>query len=185
MDLHERGRSLEEQFFLGQNQELIERLKQAENAQVRQQRLGESLGIEDQELLARLDGLGLNPNVATAIQYYPLVHVAWSDGEIDQREELAVTRALSEQGVNTETQAIVQKWLQKKPSEELAFAWKHYVGELRKHLPLADFQRIKENSLNQAKHVASAAGGFLGLGQKISAAEQTALKELEDSLALL
>jgi hypothetical protein len=184
MDLQERGRSLEEQFFLGQNQELIERLKQAQDAQARQQKLGEVLGIDDAELLARLDGLGLNSNVATAIQFYPLVYVAWSDGDIDEREESAVARALKDQGVNSDTQAIVGKWLQKKPREELALAWKSYVEELHKHLPLADFQRLKESSLNQAKNVASAAGGFLGLGQKISAAEQKALKELEETLAL-
>jgi hypothetical protein len=44
-------------------------------------------------------------------------------------------------------------------------------------------QALKQDLLGRARVVAEAAGGFLGLGTRISSAEQAVLTELEQAFA--
>ena len=54
-------------------------------------------------------------------------------------------------------------------------AWKHYLNGLCKKLTPPEIEELKHDLLDLARKVAQAAGGFLGLGNKISAAEQAVL----------
>ena len=58
-------------------------------------------------------------------------------------------------------------------------AWKHYVSGLCQRLEKPEIERLKDNVLGLARKVAEAAGGFLGIGNKISVAERTVLRKLE------
>jgi hypothetical protein len=60
--------------------------------------------------------------------------------------------------------------------------WKTYVKRLWGRFTSEERWRMRENLLGSAREVAEAAGGFLGLTSKISAAERRVLEELEKML---
>jgi hypothetical protein len=65
----------------------------------------------------------------------------------------------------------------------LLAAWKAYVAGLSRTLDVHAKQALKQDLLGRARVVAEAAGGFLGLGKRISSAEQAVLTELEQAFA--
>jgi GTP1/Obg family GTP-binding protein len=62
-------------------------------------------------------------------------------------------------------------------------AWKHYVQELRRQLDAKEAEELRRELLDRAYSVARAAGGFLGFGDKMSAAERSMLAKLEEVFA--
>ena len=56
-------------------------------------------GISDEKVLDKLDDLGLTTETVAAISLTPLVHVAWSDGEVDKQERTAVLKAARQYGL--------------------------------------------------------------------------------------
>jgi hypothetical protein len=64
-------------------------------------------------------------------------------------------------------------------SPEMVAAWKHYIEGLCKKLTPPEIENLKHELLDLARDVAQAAGGFLGLGSKISTAEKAVLEDLE------
>ena len=66
-----------------------------------------------------------------------------------------------------------------KPSTVLLDAWIHYTRALCERLSASERQTLKNELMGRARSVAESAGGFLGMGNKISDAEQTVLHELE------
>ena len=57
-------------------------------------------------------------------------------------------------------------------------AWREYVGALAESLDRAALDALKNDVMGRARGVAEAAGGFLGLGNKVSSEEQAVLDEL-------
>ena len=56
--------------------------------------------------------------------------------------------------------------------------WKDYVRALAETMSAEDRRFFKGRVLDRARGVAEAAGGFLGIGSKVSAPEQKVLDEL-------
>jgi hypothetical protein len=59
--------------------------------------------------------------------------------------------------------------------------WREYVSALSATLTDDARQALKSELLGRARTVAEAAGGFMGMGQKVSAAEAAVLGELEQA----
>jgi hypothetical protein len=78
---------------------------------------------------------------------------------------------------------MLESWLSKRPEPKLVEAWKRYVQSLWPSLTDQERDEIRAMGLQRARHVAEAAGGFLGLTSKISAPEQAALDEMARLLA--
>jgi hypothetical protein len=78
---------------------------------------------------------------------------------------------------------VLEHWLKKRPAAEMLEAWKHYVQELRRQLEGPQVEEFQHELLDRARSVASAAGGFLGFGNKMSPAECALLAELEQAFA--
>ena len=76
---------------------------------------------------------------------------------------------------------LLEIWTHDRPAPELLDAWKAYVGTLCAELSADERQRLQEKLLGRARAVAEAAGGFLGLGKKISAEEEAMLAELQSA----
>ena len=76
-----------------------------------------------------------------------------------------------------------QGWLTKRPSPELLASWKAYMAALSPSLDEGTRSALRREILNRARSVAESAGGFLGLGSKVSDAEQAVLTDLERSFA--
>ncbi|MEN6307974.1 MAG: hypothetical protein ABFD91_09490, partial [Anaerohalosphaeraceae bacterium] len=72
-----------------------------------------------------------------------------------------------------------RQWLQHRPSQELLNAWMHYIQGLCETLTAAQKKNLKNELVGHARQIAQAAGGFLGLGNKISEAERCVLERLE------
>ena len=184
--LGDRRKALEEEFFRKQDQKLREQLRAKEQQKKLKQALTDASGITREEGLARLIELGISAETVAALTLVPLVEVAWADGKVDDRERKAILRAAEEAEIGkiangTVAYALLENWLATRPPKSLRLAWEDYVKELCKTLTPEDRIRL-ERVLDRARDVAVAAGGFLGVGKKISAEEEAVLAELATAI---
>ena len=181
--LGDRRKALEEEFFHKEDQKLREQLRAKEQQKKLKQALTDASGITREEGLARLIELGISAETVAALTLVPLVEVAWADGKVDDRERKAILRAAEEAGIanGTVAHALLENWLVTRPPKSLRLAWEDYVKELCKKLTPEDRIRL-ERVLGRARDVAIAAGGFLGLGKKVSAEEEAVLAELATAI---
>jgi hypothetical protein len=179
--MEDRRKALEESFFAREDRKRVEELKAKMQAKEQRATLAAASGLRDGEALDHLAKVGISAETLVAFSLVPLVVVAWADGSLDGREAEAVLRAAADSGVAEGTPAweMLRGWLVNMPDPGLMAAWKEYVFSLKAELKEVAVMELKNQVLTRARTVAESAGGFLGLGKKISAAEQTALEELE------
>lgn len=181
--LTERRQALEEEFFRRQEQEQIAKLRQQREREELRQALTEVSGITDVQVLDRLIDLGIQPRTLAPLALVPLVVVAWADGTLDAREREAIEQAAAACGVGRGSAgyALLETWLEEKPDPALLRLWKEYVQSWSRAVDPAVWAQFRDDILQRARAVAEAAGGFLGLGRKVSAAEAAVLRELADA----
>lgn len=179
-----RKRALEEEFFRKRERELLARIQAEQARQSARQALAEASGLTDPAALDHLVALGIAPETLLALRLVPLVEVAWADGHLDERERRAVLSALPAAGLapGSPSHALVESWLASPPPPALLEAWTAYAKGLAAQLSPGERAALRESVLRQARAVAQAAGGFLGLG-RISDAEAAVLRRLEAALA--
>ena len=73
---------------------------------------------------------------------------------------------------------LFERWLSEQPPANLLAMWKDYVRALVETMSADDRRFVKGRVLDRARGVAAAAGGFLGIGGKVSASEQKVMDEL-------
>jgi hypothetical protein len=136
-------------------------------------------------VLDRLIGLGIKAETVTALSLVPLVEVAWADGSLDAKERRAVLDRARESGVapGSTAQTLLEAWLERRPDPKLLDAWTQMVRGIRDQLGPDEAARLKAGLLDQARAVASASGGVLGIGAKVSGAEAAMLAKLEAAFA--
>ena len=179
--LADREKALEELFFEKENRKLVERMRAEAEQVAAKQGLAELTGIQDHLLLDRLVQLGIQPRKWAAMALIPLVEVAWADGCVEERERRAVLSATEANGITKGSAAyeLLEQWLAKRPDTAFLQAWGEYIVDLCAELGEAERAALQQEILGRARQVAEAAGGILGLGNKVSEAEQRALDELE------
>jgi hypothetical protein len=182
--LGDRKRAMEEEFFRKQEKALIERQRAEQARKTARQALADAAGLADDAVLDRLVELGIHPDSVLALRLVPLVAIAWADGHMDARERQALLSGLTAAGLAPGSAAygLVQGWLQGPPPPALLEAWSAYTTGLAAKLPPAERAKLRESVLGQARAVAEAAGGFLGVG-KISTGEEAILRRLERAFA--
>lgn len=182
-DLQERGRALEERFFADQDRQLIEKAR-AERAESRElASLAEVTGIKDEALLQAMMAAGVSAESAEALSLAPLVIVAWSDGQVQELERKAILDAARESGVtDSGSHELIESWLSKRPSPDLIDAWEACTADLAARLPPEEKAKLADQILGNARKVAEAAGGVLGIA-KTSSDEKEALERLEAALS--
>ena len=180
-ELQQRGKALENLFFQNKDAELIEKMKAELAAEEGKQTLASATGINDESTLSALVDLGIAPESLASVGLIPLIAVAWSDGVIEDKEREAIMSAAEGAGVAKDSPgyALLNGWLDQQPGPDLLDCWKSYVSGLKSTVDEAAFGQIKTSVLGRAKAIAEAAGGFLGLGNKISDSESKVLEELE------
>ncbi len=179
------AKALEDAFFAQQNAKLLARLREKAAAEARREALRDALKIDDAELLDRLLELELGPETATALQLVPLVEVAWADGRVQQQERAAILKAAEDNGIATGSVAhdLLESWLESKPGADLMDVWARCARAVATSLPAGPREALKTGLLARAEAVAEAAGGFLGLGDKVSDEERAVLGQLERALS--
>ncbi len=178
--LQERGRAMEDLYFQQKDQQLLEKLKKELLQQESLQALERASGIKDAAVLERLSAIGISAESLAALGLIPLVAVAWADDHLDDGEKQAVLQAADISGIDKDSTAhqLLESWLAKKPDSDYLTAWEAYIGQLRGQLDSPTFEQLKLHIVTRAEDVAKAAGGFLGLGSKISGREQAMLDRL-------
>jgi hypothetical protein len=175
------GRALEEAFFARQNEEALARLRRAEQDASRRQGMAAATGIADEALLDRWLALDLGPRTVAALALVPFVLVAWADGSLDAKERAALRDAAEESGFDLTSEAadLLRAWTDAPPPRSMEGAWHDYVHALTRPMDAAAREALHQQTLGRARRIAEAAGGFLGLGQRVSAAEAAVLARLD------
>ena len=181
--LRDRGRSLEDEFFRREDQRLTERLKELRAAEASREALSKASGITKPEVLDKLMELGIRAETVAALIVVPLVEVAWADGTLDAKERRAVIERSGIQPGSSGA-ALLDAWLDRRPDPKLLTAWTHMVQGMTAQLDAAERERLKAGLLDRARAVASASGGILGVGAKVSRAEAEVLAKLEAAFDL-
>ena len=175
---------MEEEFFAKQNQLLLRRLQENRQARSQKDALSAASGITDDSVLEQLAALGISSDTLAALSLVPLVAVAWADGSIDDKErEVAFSRA-AEQGLGKQDVAyqMFEHWLADRPPPGLLAAWKILHRRIVTHAERRSPARAQAGTPGCTRAVAGAAGGFLGIGRKISPAEEHVLTELDAAI---
>lgn len=179
--LSEPRRALEEAFFAKHNERLRRALKERAEAEERRQALAEASGITDPAVLDELIELEIEPEAVAAFALIPLVEVAWADGDVHVKEREAILQAAQESGLapGGVARELLQSWLSERPGSQVLKAWETYTAALAGSLDASGRTRLRKEIVGRARAVAEAAGGILGLGSKISAAEREMIEKLE------
>ncbi len=181
--LRQSGKALEDSFFAMENARLLEKLKKKEAEAVKRQAFKDIANIENDALIEALIELEIEAHTIAALSIFPLVAVAWADGEIQAKERKAILKAAAEGGIEagSDNFALLENWLNHKPGPELFATWKEYAQAIEERLDSVVGNELKERLMTRTTAIAEAAGGFLGIGA-ISSAEQGVLDELEHAL---
>jgi hypothetical protein len=176
----ERRSRLEEEFFTKYNQELLKKIREKGEREERKSALSQVSGITNEGVLNKMVALDLCNETLVALSLVPLVSVAWADGSIDDKERKAVLAGAEEAGLRKGdlSYRLLENWLEYQPQPDLLGTWKDYVAGLCENLEPEERGALREELLGRARTVAAAAGGFLGMGKKVSAEEEKVLEDL-------
>lgn len=141
--------------------------------------LMEVIGIHDVDILQRFLALGFTPRTAPAIEMVPIAFVAWANNEVTDDECAAAVSAIYDSQLTEfpETWAVVQTWLDIRPDQEFWDLWKEYMLHRLGSMPNKQHKQLHQQLLNQARHVARASGGWMGIGS-ICREEQFVIDEI-------
>ena len=178
--IHERGKAIENLFFAEADQKLLDKLRQELASEESRDGLAAASGIQDVAVLDQLLANQITPASLTCVGLIPLVAVAWADGVMQDGEKNAILQAADIAGVKmaTPSYATLDRWLRVRPEPELLESWKAYIAAIKGNLDPSAMNQLKHSILERAETVAQAAGGFLGLGNKVSNSERKVLDEL-------
>ena len=179
--LGDRKKALEDSFFAKENARLLERLRGEEKTREARETLREVSGIASDELLEKLCALGIEADTWAAVSVAPLVEVAWADGKIEAAERTAVLSAAEGDGVapGSAPYELLEGWLDRRPDGRLLEVWGAFIVGLCAEIGESERAALRDQIMGRARRVAEAAGGFLGLGSKVSPEEEVVLSELE------
>jgi hypothetical protein len=177
------SKHLEDSFFENEDKKLIENLRAMQKMKRNIESLSAVSGIKNDAVLEKLVSLDVRPETLASLCMAPLIEVAWADGNIDENEKAAILSGAEKNGVKKDSidYSLLKQWLTHKPSSELLDAWTVYINGLCEQLDKEEKNNFKSSIMDNAKKVAEASGGLLGLGigNKISKSEKEMLDRLE------
>ena len=177
----ERRKGLEEEFFSKREQQLVAKLRSTLEKERPRETLKQLTGIEDEAVLDTLVALHVDRDTMAAFALYPLVEVAWADGHVDETERQAFLKAAADHGLPVDSPGhdALREFLKTTPREEARKAWFAWTKQLNARLSVDERHKLRDALVKHARIVAEASGGILGLGRRISAAEQKILDKIE------
>lgn len=178
-------KTLEDAFFAKHNEHLKQKLREASSAQAKRDALRTASGIADEAVLDQLIALDIHSETVAALSLIPLLEVAWADGRMEAKERQAILAGAQAAGLQIESSSyqLLEGWLSQRPAPTLFTAWQAYVKALVATLDADAGNALKAELLGRARAVAESAGGVLGLGNRISKAEQARMTALEQAFA--
>lgn len=179
--LGDRRKALEDEFFQKQNNTLLAKLRTSREHEDQRAALESVSGISSPELLDALLELEIGADTFAALSLLPLVLVSWADGVVEEKERKAVLSAASASGIapGDVSYELLESWLANKPATSVTQVWKDCTAALSQRLGVGTRNALKRETIDRARTVAEATGGFLGLGNKISEVEASVIADLE------
>jgi len=188
-----RRQALHDAFFLDRgsildrDQELLDFLEEQSESQEEHAReeLRRAAKIENPAILDKLEKLGITAPAMTAFMLLPLVRLAWADTKMAEGEFHSLLKAADEDGISYGTPAyrLLSRWLDQRPSERMIETWSDYAHALSEELDEDSLAALRTATIERAKKIASASGGFLGLGDRVSRGERDVLMDLHIALS--
>lgn len=178
--LEQRRAALEDEFFHKENEKKLAKLREQLTATETREELRKASGMSDDAVLDKLVALGLRGATIAALSLVPLVAVAWADNELDddERRHILNTAAGKNMEPGSAGYELLTSWLAKPPAPTMLDAWEGYMKALMDQLNDEQVRMLKTQVVDNVKHVANAAGGFLGFG-KVSSSEQQVIDRIE------
>ncbi len=178
--LKDRQHALEDAFYREDTETYRDQLKLGREEESALADLAAASDISDEAVLRRLAGLGIRADTLAALTLIPLIEVAWADGRMDAKEREAILCGAESTGIPRESPShgLLRLWIEDQPAPDLVDAWSDFIGALCREFSDEETDRLRCNILGCAREVAEAAGGFLGLGPKVSKEEEAVLESL-------
>jgi hypothetical protein len=179
----DRGRALEEDYFRKKDRELVEKMRQAAEAEAARESLGQQTGLTDPALIAELQALGFTPETVRLLPLVPVVQVAWAEGSVTAAErkqvvELARTRGIAE-GTPADTQ--LAEWLAIRPSDDVFARATRLIRALLAAPSEEPLAVTADDLVSYCERIAAASGGILGIG-RISGQERALIESIAAEL---
>ena len=151
---------LEQEYFRKKEFELLEKLKGVFQKKIDKESLRKASGVTNEELLDRMVDIQVKGEMMAAFQLYPLVEIAWADGDLSESESRSVLAAGEEHGIKPGTKAheMLQQRLHRGPDPEVRKIWFLYADELKKALSPAELDTFRSDLLERARAVVAATG---------------------------
>ena len=178
--LQDRKLTLEDTFYRKDTENYRVQLELRQEEEDALEDLATASGISDEAVLRRLAGLGIRADTLAALTLIPLIEVAWADGKMDAKEREAILSGAESTGISKESpsHSLLRIWIEDPPVPDLVDAWSEFISALCREFNEEQRGRLQRNILSRARTVAEAAGGFLGLGSKVSKEESAVLESL-------
>jgi hypothetical protein len=178
--LQDRQHALDDAFYREKTETYRAQLELGGEEESAVEDLAAASDISDEAVLRRLAGLGIRADTLAALTLIPLIEVAWADGKMDAKEREAILYGAESTGIAKESpsHALLRIWIEDQPAPDLVEAWSDFIGALCGEFSDEQTERLRSNILDRARDVAEAAGGFLGLGTKVSKEEEAVLESL-------
>jgi len=178
--LDDRRQALEEVFFQRENEKVLAHLRAEREQKSHREALASVMAIGDTEVLDQLVSAGIRAETWLAITLVPLIEVAWADREMSAGERVAILKAADEDGIKEGSAArgLIDSWLDQRPTSKVLAAWEGYTEAVIRVLGDAARDALRAQTLDSARRVAEATGGFLGVRNAVSPAEEKVLEDL-------
>jgi hypothetical protein len=175
---------LEEEYFRKKEFELLEKLKKVFQKKVDKESIRKATGVTNEQLLDRLVETQLNGELMGAFQLYPLVEIAWADGDLSESEAKSVLAAGEKQGIRPGTRAyeMLEQRLHRGPDPEVRKIWFLYAEELKKVLSPRELETVRKDLLERARAVVAATGHLERLLVDVGGGERKVIAAIEKAL---
>jgi hypothetical protein len=141
--------------------------------------------MDDRELLAALEGLGLGRENHRAVLLLPLIEVAWADGRIQRAERRKLFAVAKERGLATQD-GWLDRWLKRRPSKKVFLAAHTALLALMNRAGHEGDEFGAPTTLDElldlCQEVAEVAGGLFGLAFTVTRAERECIEEIAAAL---
>ena len=184
-DVLSRRRHLEEKYFREKERELVEKLKQKTAREAARKALSDAVGVSDEGILQTLEEMGYDREVVVVLHLFPLVAVAWADGEISEKERAKIVEAARAWGVHDGTAADkrLTEWLTQQPDAVTTERLLRIIRDILQFRGAAKQEDYRSNITRLTAAVAEASGGILGFGPKTSTAERAVIERISGELS--
>ena len=174
---------LEEEYFRKKDFELLEKLKAVFQKVHDKESIRKATGVTNEELLDRLVAIQLNGEMMAAFQLYPLIEIAWADGDLSEKEATSVLAAGVKHGIRPGSRPylMLEDRMHKGPDPEIRKVWFMYAEELKKVLNPRELETVRNDLLERARGIVASTGHLerllvdVGGERKILAAIERAL----------